>query len=168
MAVRVREQRTRRRIKTKSRLRALTKTTTRPGGRDLNMDTSVVNALDFGIREGQGKGKENIAALSRAIDEAETSGALSIVIPEGTYEIDGTLKVAVSAISQQTPTLRVSGLGRATLVQSGDCAAPAIVVDTAGAGRFQNVVLDGLCFEGNLGAPNLDGVTLDGGCASCP
>ena len=32
------------------------------------MDTSVVNALDFGIREGQGKGKENIAALSRAID----------------------------------------------------------------------------------------------------
>lgn len=130
------------------------------------MDVSVLNALDFGMCEGHGKGKENIAALKRAVDQAKKNGSASIVIPAGMYEIDGTLKVAVRAISQEAPTLRISGSGRARLFQSGDCAGPVVIVDTAEAGCFHNIVLDGLCFEGNHGAAELDGVRLDGG--ACP
>jgi hypothetical protein len=116
------------------------------------MDTDLRNAADYGVLPGNGLGKDNAAALQRALDELGAAGGGTLFIPEGVYEFAERINIAVSTDANCSGTLRVTGDRMPTLVATDD---NTVFVVTDGANvRVGHVVLEGLQFQGNLEGPS--------------
>ncbi len=111
------------------------------------MESGILNARDCGMAPGFGYGETNRIALQRAVDEMRNAGGGTIYIPTGVYEVAGAVNVEISTAASATGTVRISGGGSATLVQSVESDLFA-VTDAQDDSSVGHVLFEGLVFQG--------------------
>jgi hypothetical protein len=84
-----------------------------------NVGGGLVNALDYGLRPGDGHGDHNAVALQRAVDDVGLGGGM-IMIPTGRYEIASPISLAVNTGKRCTKGIAIVGGECAVLVSRGD------------------------------------------------
>jgi hypothetical protein len=107
----------------------------------------LVNALDYGLRAGDGHGDHNAVALQHAVDDLALSGGM-IMIPTGRYEIASPISIAVNTNKRCTKGIAIVGGECAVLVARGDTVFATTDSDDAQVGRVE---IRGLHLQGNFG-----------------
>lgn len=119
-----------------------------PSGTLRNVRPRFVNALDYGLRAGDGHGEHNTVALQRAVDDVALAGG-TILIPTGRYEIASPISLAVSAGERCTKGIAIVGGEGSVLVTRGDTVFATTYSDDAQLGRVE---IRDLTLQGNFGA----------------
>jgi hypothetical protein len=114
------------------------------------METSLLNAVEYGVLPGEGLGEPNSAALQRAVDELGAAGGGTLFIPNGVYEFADAISIEINTDPTGSGTLHVSGDRMPVLVRTDDC--NLFVVTECDSGPFGHVVFEGLHLQGNLEA----------------
>jgi hypothetical protein len=110
------------------------------------MESDILNARDCGVTPGFGYGETNRIALQRAVDEMQGAGGGTVYIPTGVYEVAGAISLEISTAASATGTVRISGEGSATLVQSVGSNL-FVVTDAQDKGSAGQVMFEGLAFQ---------------------
>jgi hypothetical protein len=100
------------------------------------------NAIDAGIAS-ENSARLNAAALRRLVDEIQTAGGGTIIIPPGTYAIDGTIALNPPVGS----SIDIRGRDGARLVQTAGPEIPLFSVGTEDE-ECGNIVIANLHIEG--------------------
>jgi hypothetical protein len=112
-----------------------------------NVGGGLVNALDYGLRAGDGHGDHNAIALQRAVDDVAVTGG-AIMIPTGRYEIASPISLAVNTAKRCRKKIAIVGSEGAVLVAGGDTVFATTDSDDAQVGRVE---IRDLHLQGNFG-----------------
>lgn len=97
-----------------------------------------VRAWGFG-----GAAAANTAALQSAIDTLSGAGGGAVVVPEGTYDVDGAVQIKSGV------TLRGSGPGSVIRAAAGSNPEPAVLYAGTALEPVENIAIDSITIDGN-------------------
>ncbi len=106
------------------------------GSRTLQNAMASVNALDYGLRAGDGDGEHNAVALQRAVDDVALTGG-TIIIPTGRYEIATPISLVVGTGERCAKAIAIVGGDDTALVTQGDAVFTTTYAEDAQLGRIE-------------------------------
>jgi hypothetical protein len=112
-----------------------------------NVGGGLVNALDYGLRPGDGHGDRNAVALQRAVDDVGLGGGM-VMIPTGRYEIASPISLAVNPGKRCRKKIAIVGGEGTVLVARGDTVFATSDSDDTQVGRVE---IRDLHLQGNFG-----------------
>jgi hypothetical protein len=107
----------------------------------------IVDALTYGLREGDECGASNVTSLQRAIDDVSLTGG-TILIPAGRYEIAAPINLEVRTDEHCGNSIAIVGRGRAVLATRADSVFTMVHADSA---QLSQITIRDLELHGNLG-----------------
>lgn len=105
------------------------------------------NASDYGFSR-TGNGKENTAALQRAIDGALASGSGTVVLLAGDFQVEGSIAISGSALPDPPGSVRIVGSDGTKLLQATD--EPVFVIGSEDTVDAATVTIENLHIEGKF------------------